>query len=280
MALTELKYIDEKSYTIIFTGVSTLIAVLLALILVGGISIAVPGSFTTVIYLIPTIICGTMICAIFSNFTQSYLYNLLATKMNCINLDIDESGYIKKISPKETALIVGGITLIMLLLIYFATSLIVPLLLNAVVSIFMYSSQLVLAYMIYQYIAIFYNPIAIGIAIIITTIVVSVFTLISAYIYNFLANSNRGITLNLSKEDEFTAVDSIDIKSFAIAIATISLILNLIMGIFLIITGSPILIILLSVLVSFFVTLIEGLILGVFYNFLTPRIGSLKVKLE
>lgn len=280
MALTELKYIDEKSYTIILTGITTLISILVALIFVGGVSIAVPGSFTIILYIVPTLIFGPMVASIFLCFTESYLYNILAQKMNPIKLDIDESGYINKISPKETALIIGGITLIMSLIIYFALSLILPLLLNSLVSIFMYSSQLLLAYLVYQYVAILYNPIAIGIAIVITTILVTVFTFISAYIYNFLAGSERGITVDLSKEDKYTVINSIDIKSFAIVFATIGLILNLITGVFLIISSGSILAILVGALISFFIYLIEALIIAAFYNFLAPRIGELKVELE
>lgn len=280
MALIELKSIDEKSYTVILTGVTTLISVLIALILVGGLSIAIPGSFTVVLYMVPTLIFGPMIASIFLCFTESYLYNILAQKMNPIKFDIDESGYINKISPKETALIVGGITLIMSLIIYFALSLILPLLLNSLVSIFMYSSQLVLAYLVYQYVAIFYNPIAIGIAIVITTILVIAFTFISAYLYNFLAGSDRGVTVNLSEEDKYTVLNSIDIKSFAIVFATVGLILNLITGVLLIILGGSILTILVGALISFFIYLIEALIIAVFYNFLAPKIGALKVELE
>ena len=52
-------------------------------------------------------------------------------------------------------------------------------------------------------------------------IITFVFVLIGAYIYNLIASKGRVITLKLSKENEMTAIDSIDILNFAIAFTII-----------------------------------------------------------
>ena len=118
------------------------------------------------------------------------------------------------------------------------------------------------------------------IGLIVLTIFVLIFTLLSVYIYNLLASSDRGIILKISKEDKYSTIDSVDYKSFAIAVATISLILNFIYGIILIIFGNPAFAILAGVLISFFISLIGAAIIALFYNFLASKIGKLNVELE
>ena len=194
-------------------------------------------------------------------------------------LDI-EGEYIKKISPKEIGLISGAITLIMALVIYLALSLIIPLLISSLMTILMYASQNQVATVVYQLMIIISNPISIAVGIVGSAIMVSVFALLGAYIYNVLANSERGILVKLSQEDNVTQLDSITPTNFAIAIGAISLILNIVIGAILIISGVPIFNALIDILIGFFIVFIEALIIAVFYNFLAPKIGKLKVKLE
>ena len=280
MSEKALKSVDISSFTIISTGITTLISILISIILVASISLTVPDSFSIMIYIIPTIVFGTIISSIFIYFSEAYLYNIISKKLGFIKLDIGNEGYIKKISNKETGLIIGTITLIMILVIYLAFSLILPLMLSSLITTMMYASQNALAYVLYQYIFLISNPLTIVIGILGTTIIVSVFTLIATYIYNLLAGSDRGIIVKLEKEDKFNILDSIDAKSFAIAVGAISLILNLIVGLIMIVSGAYAFPTLAVILMSFFVALIEALIIAVFYNFLAPRIGKLKFELE
>ena len=125
MAIKELKSIDLSSYTIISTGVATLISIVIAIIIVGLFAVSVPNSFGVMIYIFPTIVFGTMISNIFVNFSTGFLYNVLSKRLGFIKFDIEEDS-IKSISAKETGLLVGFITLIMILVMYLETSLILP----------------------------------------------------------------------------------------------------------------------------------------------------------
>ena len=278
MAEKKLKSVDVESYTIISTGINALISIIISIILVGLFAVAVPDSFGVMIYIIPTIIFGTIISNIFLRFTESYLYNILSDKFGYIKLDI-EGEYIKKISTKETALIVGCISLIMILVIYLAFSLIIPLFLNSFMTILMYSSQMDAAGALYQLMFLISNPTTIAVGIIGTVIIVTVFTLLATYIYNILADSERGILVKLTTEGEFSQLESITPLNFAIAIGAICLILNIVVGIIMMLSGVPIFNALVDILMSFVSAFISSYILAVFYNFLAPKLGKLKVEL-
>ena len=109
MAIKELKSIDLSSYTIISTGVATLISIVIAIIIVGLFAVSVPNSFGVMIYIFPTIVFGTMISNFFVNFSTGYLYNVLSKWLGFIKFNIEEDS-IKSISAKETGLLVGFIT--------------------------------------------------------------------------------------------------------------------------------------------------------------------------
>ena len=279
MAEKKLTSIDIESYTVISTGINVLLSIIMSIIIVGLFAVAVPNSIGVMAYLIPTIIFGTMISNIFLAFTEGYLYNILSSKFGFIKVDI-EGDYIKKISTKETALIVGCISLIITLIIYLAFSLIIPLFLSSLMTILMYGSQTNLAAALYQIMFLISNPLFIAIGILGSVIIVTVFTLLATYIYNILASSERGILVKLTTEDKFTQLESITPLSFAIAIGAICLILNIILGIILVISGVPIFNALVDILMSFVTGLISSYILAIFYNILAPRLGKFKVELE
>lgn len=274
-----LKSIDISSYTIISTGVATLLSILISLIIVGVFAVAVPNSIGIMIYIVPTIVFGTLISSIFLNFSCGYIYNVLSKRFGFIKFDIEED-YIKKISTKETALIVGTILLIIILVVYLAISLILPLFLSSLMSLLMYASQTDVAGFFYQIMFIISNPISIATGIIGSVIITTVFTLLGTYIYNVLGDSERGILVKLTKEDNTTQLDSITPLNFAIALGAISLILNIIIAIVLVISGAPIFNALTAVLLGFISTFITALLIAVFYNFLAPKLGKLKVELD
>lgn len=279
MVEKKLTSIDIESYTVISTGINVLLSIIISIIVVGLFAVAVPNSIGVMAYLIPTIIFGTMISNIFLAFTEGYLYNILSSKFGFIKLDIDKE-YIKKISTRETALIVGCISLIITLIIYLAFSLIIPLFLSSLMTILMYGSQTNLAAALYQIMFLISNPLFIAMGILGSVIIVTVFTLLATYIYNILASSERGILVKLTTEDKFTQLESITPFNFAIAIGAICLILNIILGIILVISGVPIFNALVDILMSFVTGFISSYIIAVFYNFLAPKLGKLKVELN
>lgn len=279
MAVKELKSIDISSFTIISTGIAALISIVISIVIVVAFAFLVPNSLATMILVIPTIVFGTIISSIFLNFSISYLYNIIAKKFGFIKFDI-EGDYIKKISTKETALIVACITLIMILVVYFAFCLIVPLFLSSLITILMYASQASIAMLAYQGMFLISNTMYIAVGILGTVIIISVFTLLSTYVYNVLADSERGIVVKLTKEDKLTQLESLKPVNFGIAIGAISLILNIVVGLIMIVSGSPMFITLASVLSSFVIAFIEAMIIAAAYNFFAPKLGKLKVELE
>jgi hypothetical protein len=279
MAIKELKSVDISSYTVISTGIATLTSIILSIIIVGLLAISVPNSLGTMIYIIPTIVFGTMICTIFFAFSEAYLYNVLSKRFSPIKFDIEEN-CIKKISTKETALIVTMITAIITIVVYLALSMIVPLFLSSLITILMYASQTAVATAIYQAMIYISSPLVIAIGLISTIIIMFIFTLLGTYIYNLLGDSDRGILVELKTEDKLTQLESIKPLNFGIAIGAITLILNIILGLIMIISGSNMFGTLSTVLGSFFIAFIEALLIAAFYNFLAPKIGKLKVELE
>lgn len=279
MVIKELKSIDLSSYTIISTGVATLISIVIAIIIVGLFAVSVPNSFGVMIYIFPTIVFGTMISNIFVNFSTGYLYNVLSKRLGFIKFDIEEDS-IKSISAKETGLLVGFITLIMILVMYLATSLILPLILSSFMTLLMYSAQTGIATVMYQTMMLISNPMTIAVGILGSVIIVSVFTLLGVYIYNILASSNREILVKLSEKNNLTQLDSITPLNFAIAIGAISLILNIIIAAILVISSVPIFNALVDVLIGFVCAFIAAMLIALSYNFLAPKLGKLKVELE
>ena len=278
MSVKELKSIDITSFTVISAGIATLTSILISLLIVIGLSVSVPNSFGIMVLIIPTIVCGILISSIFLYFSEGYLYNLIAKKIT-LKFDI-EDGTVNKISTKETALIVLLITLIISIVVYLAFSLILPLFLSSIITIFMYAYLNDIAAIFYQLMIVVASPLFIIIAIIAGAIITSVFALLGSYIFNILGDSERGIKVKLSKENNLTVLDSIDPLSFAISIGAIGLILNIILGIILIISGYEMLYALTNILTIFISIFIGCLLIAAFYNFLAPRIGKLKFELE
>jgi hypothetical protein len=103
--------------------------------------------------------------------------------------------------------------------------------------------------------------------------------LLGTYIYNFLGKSGRGAIINLSNENGLTAIDSIDGLKLAIAFAIISGVLSLIFAIIMLFSGIPMTTAIGNVLGGFVGGFIEAYLVAIFYNFLAPKIGKLKIEL-
>ena len=279
MSVKQLKSVDISSYTIIATGISVLASVILAIIMVVGIGVLVPNSFAIIGYLIPTIIFGAMICSIFIYFSESYLYNILTVKLKGISFDIDDEGCIKSISTTQTAVVVAIISLILSIVVYLALSFLLPIILSSVIQTLMFTGQSAVAYSLYQILIVASNPVTIAIGIIGFFIINFVFTLLGTYIYNILGSSERGVKVTLSKVDNLTILESIDSVSLGVASGTIALILNIIVGVIMIISGYEVFNALTTILGGFAGVFIGTILLAIFYNLLAPRLGKLKIEL-
>ena len=150
ISVKELKSIDLSSFTIISTGIAVLFSIISAILVTIAIGIASPSALGVSLYLISTIIIGTLMFSTYNSFFQGFLYNTLSKKMNTIKIAFEDEKTIVKVSTTETAIITAMIITIQTILLYLVSVFIVPLLLSSVVQTLMLSGQSVLAYSIYQ----------------------------------------------------------------------------------------------------------------------------------
>ena len=250
VSVKELKSIDLSSYTIICTAVSVLLTALISVAMAIGIMILAP---------------------------DAVFYNFLATRLRNIKIELD-GGEIVKISPTETATLVATIALIQVVLAYLVSVLILPLFLSTMMQTLIMVNQ-ALAYSIYQILMLITQPMTIVMIILGTFVITFVFVLIGAYIYNLLASKGRGIVLELSEENGLTAIDSIDMMRFAIVIAIISVVATLITGIIGLISGGNAVNLIINIISSLISGFVVAALMAIFYNFLAPKLGKLKIEL-
>ena len=279
MSITkEIRSIDLSSYTIISTGIALLFSVLFSIVITVAIGIISPESIGVCIFIIPTIIVGTFMYTIYNSFSQGLFYNLLSKKLRTIKITLEENRIVK-ISPNETATMVAIILTIQALLLYLVSVFILPLLLNATIQTLMFAGQDALAYSLYQFLILISQPITVILFIFGTFVITFIFVLIGTYIYNFIAQKGRAIIVELSEENEMTGIDSIEMLNFAIVVAIISGILSLIFAIVMAFSGGNIATLLSNVVSSIITGFVETALLAIFYNFLAPKIGKLKLEL-
>ncbi len=278
ISVKQLKSIDLSSFTTILTGINVLIGIFIAIVATIAIGVTSPGNLGIAIYVIPTIIVISFISGIYQNFSNGLFYNFLSTKLRNINLAFDENKLIK-ISTTGTATIIAVITLIQVLLLYLVSVLILPLVINATIQTLLFGGQQVLAYNLYQILMLLSQPMTIIMIIFGSFIITFVFVLIGTYIYNFIASKGRAVNLELSEENNLTAIESIDILSFSIAIAIIYAILNLIIGAIMLISGGSFISLITNVLSGLILGFIIAAIFAAGYNLLAPKIGKLKIEL-
>ena len=143
----------------------------------------------------------------------------------------------------------------------------------------MLSGQQILAYGLYQFMLVLSQPIVIAMIIFGTFIISFVFILLGCYIYNILANSGRGIIVNLSKENGYTAIDSVNVKRFSIVFGIIGGILSLLSLVISMGGSGNITALIINIIIGFIVAFASGALTAIFYNFLAPKLGKLKLEL-
>lgn len=278
LSIKEIRSIELSSFTTISTAISLLFSIISVIIISIFIALLMPAASSIIPYLIPTIIVGSFMFTIYNSFCQGLLYNLLAKKLKTVAIAIND-GEIIKISTTETAMMVSIILTIQMLLLYLVSILVLPLILTTAMQTLMYSGQQVIAYNLYQLLILISQPVTIAIFIFGTLIISFVFVLLGCYIYNILGKRGRGVSLKLSNNNGLTEIESIDSLKLAIAFAIISCILNLILGIIMIISGAPITTGIGNCLGGLIVGFIESYLIAAFYNYLSPKLGNLKIEL-
>lgn len=277
--LKELKSVDLASYTIISTAIAVLFSIITSIVIVIAIGVTSPQAMGGVIFIIPTIIVGALMYTIYNAFCQGYLYNLLTQKLNSIKIAFKDDKEIIKVSTVETAIVISMIITIQVILVYLVSVFLFPLLLNSLIQTLMYSGQQLMAYSVYQFMMLLSQPFTIAMIIFGTFIISFVFVLLGCYIYNILASSGRGAIVNLSNEDGMTAIDSIDVLKLAIVFAVVGGVLNLILALITLVSGGNIMTLVINVIVGFIGAFVNGALMAIFYNFLAPKLGKLKLEL-
>lgn len=275
----ELKSVDLASYTIISTAIAVLFSIISSIVLVIAIGIASPQAMGGAIFIISTLIVGTLMYTIYNAFCQGYLYNILTQKLNSIKIAFRDDKEIVKVSTIETAIVISMITTIQVILLYLVSVFVFPLLLNSLIQTLMYSGQQLMAFSIYQFMMLLSQPVTIAMIIFGTFVITFVFVLLGCYIYNILAGTGRGAIVNLSNEDNMTAIDSIDVLKLAIVFAVVGGVLNLILALITLISGGDIMTLIINVIVGFVGAFVNGALMAIFYNFLAPKLGKLKLEL-
>ena len=277
--LKELKSIDLASYTIITTAIAVLFSIISSIILVVGIGITSPQAIGGVIYIISTIIVGTLMYTVYNSFCQGFLYNFLTKKINTIKIAFKDDKEIVKVSPTETSIVISMIITIQVILLYLVSVFLFPLFVNSIIQTLMYSGQQLLAYSLYQFLILLSQPTTVAMIIFGTFIITFVFVLLGCYIYNILASTGRGAIVTLSSQDNMTAIDSVDVLKLAIVFAVVGGVLNLILALITLISGGNIMFSIGNIIGGFIGAFIEGALLAIFYNFLAPKLGKLKLEL-
>ena len=278
VSVKEFKSIELASFTIISTGISVLFGIIVAIALAIVFLAVSAGDIGTLIYIIPTIVVGAFMVGIYRYFTDGLFFNLVSNKLKNIKLSLN-GGEIVKISPTETATITATVATIQIVLFYLVSILIFPLLLSTVVQSLMLAGQQLIAYELYQLMFVLTQPTTVLMFIVGTFVITFVFMLIACYIYNFVASKGRGIVFELSEENGMTVIDSISMMNFAINIAIISAILSLIMGIINLISGGDAISLITNVISSIISGFVSAALIAIFYNFLAPIIGKIKLEL-
>lgn len=279
VSVKELRSIELSSYTIIATAIAVLFSIISSIIMTIAIGITSPNALGVSIYLISTLVVGTLMYTTYNTFCQGFLYNTLGKKLNIIQIAFKDEKEIIKISPATTAIIVSMILTIQMILLYLASVFIFPLLINAVIQTLMLSGQQILAYGLYQFMLVLSQPIVIAMIIFGTFIISFVSILLGCYIYNILANSGRGIIVNLSKENGYTAIDSVNVKRFSIVFGIIGGILSLLSLVISMGGSGNITALIINIIIGFIVAFASGALTAIFYNFLAPKLGKLKLEL-
>ncbi len=275
ITVKRLKSLDISSVTIMATTISLIFSIIISIIMLvvfGAISL---NNIAIMAFIIPTLIFGTLIVSVYRNFIESWLYNLISKKTSIV-FSIEEDGTVTNISTVSTALIIAIITTVMALIEYMVILFLGQLTLSAMVQTFMMTGQQIIAMQLYNLLLVVSNPLYV-IGLIVGGFIISfIYVLIGTYIYNLIAGNNYGAKLNIK---ENSSLESIDVKSFAISISIIYLVLGLISGILSAITTGNYLEIAITPIMTFILGFIVTAIIAWLYNVLAPKVGQIKFEL-
>ncbi|WP_296857008.1 hypothetical protein [uncultured Methanobrevibacter sp.] len=279
MSIKEIKSIELASYTVITTSIGIVFSIIAAIALMIPISMSSPEGINIAIYILPTIVVGTLIYETYRNFFEGFIFNALSKRLKKIKFVLNDESEIVQVSTTEPAIITSIILTIEIILLYLVLVMLLPILVTSFIQTLMFTGQQALAYNLYQFLMILSQPTTILMIIFGTFIITFVFTLLATYIYNILAKSGRGIVVELSDENNLTVLESINTLKFAIAFAVVSGVLNIILAIIMMISGGQPTAALGNIIGGFISGFVLGALISIFYNVLSPKLGKLKLEL-
>jgi len=266
-----LKRIDLESITIMGTSINFLWSIILALmLLVFSLN---SGIFNIVVVLLMlTIVFGVLIFSIPDFFGRAYLFNFLISRLKEVKIGFSEENIIS-ISVLPSALICSIISMIIAAILYPGVYLIGMPIISLLLQLAPLQEIILLAYLIA-------NPLLIIYSFFLSFISVAIATAV----FNLISPKIGGLKLKLSQEGGMTKINSIHYLNSALLLGAILAILGLIFGIILSLIAMNLMatlnLIIYLVLGGFVVGFIVGALIPIFYNFLAPKVGGLKLKLE
>ena len=268
-----LKHIDLASMTIMGTSINFLCSAILAIILLIFVNTGTISLYTIILLLF--MVFTVLILSISDYFGRTFLFNFLISKLKEIELEIVDMKKIMNISVFPLATICSLISLIITAILYPGIAIGMSLA-SFLLQIFAFQGGILLFYLI-MFLS---DPLIIVYSFIFTFI--SVF--IATNVFNLISPKIDGLQLKLSQEGDMTKIDSINYLNLAIMLGVINATLGLVIGLILsFITMN--LVATLSLIIYLFlggfgVGFIVGALIAILYNFLAPKIGELKIKLE
>jgi hypothetical protein len=272
--IKSLKHIDLASITIMGTAINFIGSLIVVIILLIILAINTGSINQYAIISLLAMVFSVLILSIPEYFGHGYFFNFFAPKLKEINLEIVDMEKITNISVFPLALLCSIISLLITLIIYpgiwVGISILSPFL-----QLLANQGGILLVY-----IAIFFsNPLIIAYSFLFTFILVA----IAASVFNFISPKIGGLKLKLTQEGDMTQINSINYLNLALILGVILAVIGLVIGLILSVIVMNFIAMLSSiiylVLGGFVIGFILGALLAVFYNFLAPRLGELKIKL-
>ncbi len=281
MANFNIKSIDIASTTVVGTAISAVIAIILSVIffvmtgISGGFGVA-----SQMLVLVCFMIFGTIILSVYHIFAKTFLYNTLVTKLESIQISLFENKEIKKISVKSTSIMLTVIDTIMFIVYYLVGMFLLQVLFSVLYTIIlMLTGNMILAYLLYNIIALMTDPLYIIVFIVLFAVVSIIKNLIYTFSYNLITEKVYGVLLKLSKDGDMTVIDSVNPINTGLVLGIVGLIFGIITGIIGLFATFNFVNFITSLIGGFVGTFICVVIVCYLYNVLAPKLGKIKVEL-
>lgn len=276
-----IKQIDLSSFTSMGMCVNTLLSIIFAVILFIVISVMTGGNASSIaLVLIPVIVFGTILQSIIHFFGRGFLYNIFVKRLNAINFSIEDNE-VKEIKPLPIALVLALISLVSFIIVYTLIAVFVPAMISSLLQMLMMTGQMGIAMILYNVAMLMISPRIIISLLIASFVFPFLFVLIGAYCYNYLSPIIGGIIVELEDEKDMAIIKRFDPTKTAIIMSIVMTILSVIVSIIMLIVNQKAgMSAIYNIIVTFVLNFVIIFLATYFYNYLAPKLGEVKLKLE